>query len=41
MRMRATPQTIYVESGTVKKVWFGLLSNEDVKEITREMQIED
>ena len=41
MRMKVTPQTIYVEGGTVKKVWFGLLSDADVKEINNEMKVED
>lgn len=41
MRMQAAPQTIYLEKGTVKKVWFGLLSDENVKEITQTMRAED
>jgi hypothetical protein len=41
MRMQATPQTIFMERGTVKKVWFGLLSDEDVKEIDQLMQTEE
>src|SRR5579863_5034129 len=41
MRMQATPQTIYLEGGTVKKVWFGLLSDVEVKEIKSIMQEDD
>ena len=41
MHLQAAPQTIYMESGTVKKVWFGLLSDQDVQEISKDMQTED
>lgn len=38
MRMRATPQTIFMERGVVRRVWFGLLSDEDVEEISKAMK---
>jgi len=41
MRMQAAPQTIYLEHGTVKKVWFGLLSDAEVKEIRNQMKMDD
>ena len=41
MRMETVPQTILLESGVVKRVWFGLLSDDDVKEIAGEIQVED
>ena len=40
MRMQVAPQTVYVEGGTVRKVWFGLLSDEDVKDVSAKMQAE-
>jgi hypothetical protein len=41
MRMETVPQTILLESGTVKKVWFGLLSDADVEAIGASIQVDE
>jgi hypothetical protein len=33
LNIHATPQTILVENGIVRRVWFGVLSNDDVRDI--------
>jgi hypothetical protein len=38
-KLRATPQTIVVVSGKVDKTWYGLLSDSDVDEISKELII--
>jgi hypothetical protein len=37
MRLGAVPQTVYLEGGTVRRIWFGLLSDDDVREIAQDI----